>query len=138
MFPAKEKVEIEETRVLTITIIVMTIVTSCTLYYLTILSSLIFQVVYNFKAVNSVFQSYLITYSFKMATLRKKQKLALVARKCQEEHPKNNQSGDTVVNVTQKAFITQVSEEIELEVTNSMSQEFKRTKRVQFWALPQS
>ena len=63
-----------------------------------------------------------------MATLRNKRKLAAVARKTQEKHPKNGQSRNTSVARIKEEYITQVFEEIEGRVTKKLCQEFIRTE----------
>ena len=60
--------------------------------------------------------------------LRNKRKLAAVARKTQEENPRNGQSRNTSVPRNNEEYITQVSEEIEGRVSKKLSQEFSRTE----------
>ena len=63
-----------------------------------------------------------------MATLGNKQKLAVVTREAQEEHPRNGQSRNTSVPTINEEYITQVFEEIEGRVTKKLSQEYSRTE----------
>ena len=63
-----------------------------------------------------------------MATLGNKQKLAVVTKEAQEEHPRNGQSRNTSVPTINEEYITQVFEEIEGRVTKKLSQEFSRTE----------
>ena len=64
-----------------------------------------------------------------MTTLRKKRKLAAVAKEAPAEHPRNGQSRNASVPRTNEDYITQVSEEIEGRVTNKLSQNFSRTQK---------
>ena len=63
-----------------------------------------------------------------MTKLRKKQKLAAVARETQEEHPRKGQSRNASVPRINEEFITQVSKAIEGRVIKKLSQEFSRTE----------
>ena len=63
-----------------------------------------------------------------MATLRKKRKLAAVARETQKEHPRNGQSRNTSIPRINQEHIKHIFEEIEGEVTKKLSQEFIRTE----------
>ena len=63
-----------------------------------------------------------------MATLRNKRKLAAVARETQKVHPRNGRSRNTSVPRINQEHITQLSEEIEVKVTEKLSQEFSRTE----------
>ena len=54
--------------------------------------------------------------------------MAVVAREKQLEHPRNGQSRNTSVPKTNEEYFTQVSEEIEVRVTEKLSQEFGRSE----------
>ena len=62
-----------------------------------------------------------------MAILRNKRKLAALNRENCGEHPRSNLAQNSNVPRSQEDYITQVSEEIEGRVTNTVSQEFSRT-----------
>ena len=62
-----------------------------------------------------------------MATLKNKIKLVTVARKIQEEYPRNGQSRDTFVLRINVDYIAHVSE-IEGRVNKKLSHEFNRTE----------
>ena len=57
-----------------------------------------------------------------MATFRNKKKLAAVARECQNEYPRNSQSGNTVFTRINEDYIT--PEEMEGSVPMKFSLEF--------------
>ena len=82
-----------------------------------------------FKNTNiSVFPTVEIFPSSKiMATLRKKRKLAAMARETQE-YPRNSQSQNSAAPGITEDYIAQVSEEIEGRIAKKLSQEFSRTK----------
>ena len=63
-----------------------------------------------------------------MATLRRKQKLAAVARETQKERPRNGQLRNTSDPRIDEEYITPVFQEIEGRFTKKLSQEFSRTK----------
>ena len=63
-----------------------------------------------------------------MATLRNKRKLAALSKENCEEHPRKNLAQNSNVLRSQEDYITQVYEEIEGRVTNSLSQESSRTE----------
>ena len=65
-----------------------------------------------------------------MATLRNRRKIATLNKEIEEEHPRRNQAGNTKVPRSQEDYITQVSEEKEIEgrVSNKLFQEFSRAE----------
>ena len=63
-----------------------------------------------------------------MATLRKRQKLAAIARETHECPRNNNQSEDSAAPGITEDCIAQVSDKIERRVTKKLSQEFSRTE----------
>ena len=74
----------------------------------------------------------------KMATLRNKRKLAAVAWKTPDEHPRNGQSRNTSVPRINEEHITEVSEEIEGRITKKVSQELNRTETLILGAVSKS
>ena len=59
--------------------------------------------------------------------MRNKRRLAALAGKAQDEHPRSGQSRKTSVPRINEENITQISEETEGRVTKKLSQEFSRT-----------
>ena len=62
-----------------------------------------------------------------MATLGNKRKLAAVSRET-PENTRNNQSRNAIDSEMAQEYISQVSEEIEVRVTEKLSKEFSRTE----------
>ena len=62
-----------------------------------------------------------------MANLRKKRKLAAMARETQENHIKHQSQNSAAPGITED-YIAQVSEEIKWRVTMKLSQDFSRTE----------
>ena len=70
-----------------------------------------------------------------LALLKNEAKLAAIITDKNKESSWSNQSRNTVVPGIQEENITQVSEEVEVRVTNKLSQELRRTERRSLGAL---
>ena len=77
----------------------------------------------------------IVFLSLRKTALRNKTKLAAIKKDNHEEHPSDNQAGDTNVSRFREDFIIQVSAETEDRLTKKLSQEFSRKKSRIFGAL---
>ena len=60
--------------------------------------------------------------------MRNMRKLTCIASETQEEHPRNDNSRSTSFPRISEEYITQVSEEVEVRVTEKLSLELSRTE----------
>ena len=67
-----------------------------------------------------------------MATLKNKRKLGAVAKEEQEERPRNTQPQNPSVSRINEDYVTQVSEEIDGKVTQTLSPEFLQDREQPF------
>ena len=63
-----------------------------------------------------------------MESMRSQRKLAALNKENCDKHPRNKLARNTNVPISQKDYITQVSEEIEARMTKKLSQMFSSTE----------
>ena len=76
----------------------------------------------------SVLNVVCLFFPSRTVTVRKERKPEAVNRDSLEEHLRNNSLRDTILPRVNRDYIFQVSDEIEVIVTQSLSQEFSRTE----------